>query len=129
MLDTNSWIYFARTRLNDQTGHTIKCTFYGKDVAKWIGKKHGIHAHYPKEFTVDYFLDDHRFSSSLRFKLSENAMTVLKQNYEFQKKSSKATEGDLIQLGYFVESENHSYYSDLYNHNSYSEGASIDFDS
>ena len=34
MLDTNLWLYSARTRLNDQTGHTINCTFYGRNINK-----------------------------------------------------------------------------------------------
>lgn len=30
-LDTNRWVYIGRTRLNDQTGNQIKCTYHGPD--------------------------------------------------------------------------------------------------
>lgn len=70
MLDTNNWLYSSRTRFNDQTGHTIECTLYGKTVTTKDDKQHGIHAMYPKNFSDDFFIDDNSFTSSLQFKLS-----------------------------------------------------------
>ena len=34
LLDTNYWLYSARTRLNDQTGHTVNCIYYGQNINK-----------------------------------------------------------------------------------------------
>jgi len=31
-MDTYRWIYIGRSRLNDETGNQIQCTFYGKNV-------------------------------------------------------------------------------------------------
>jgi|AACY02.9.fsa_nt_gi hypothetical protein len=31
-LDTNFWLYYGRTRLNDETGNTITCQLYGENV-------------------------------------------------------------------------------------------------
>jgi hypothetical protein len=54
------WLYSARTRMNDETGHTINCIFYGQDVERTLEVKdrHKIHVYYPKEFSNQLYIDD-----------------------------------------------------------------------
>ena len=36
-LDAGKWLYFSRTRQNDQSGHSIDCVLYGNDVVRQDG--------------------------------------------------------------------------------------------
>lgn len=100
MLDTNYWLYSARTRLNDETGHTINAIFHGENIKGAVTERHKIHAHYPSKFSNDFFIDNNnQFMTSLEVKFSPNVASVLKQKYIFRPKGNEKAQDTL--LGFF----------------------------
>lgn len=91
--------------MNDQTGHTLDCTLYGVNIKNKGELKHPAMACYPKGFSDDYFMDNESFTSTLKIDLPDNAVSVVKQSYEFAKKHSE--KADPIYIGCFLESSSH----------------------
>lgn len=122
MLDTNKCLYSARTRLNDQTGHTVKCIFYGKSAyVNQTYSKTPIFAAYPNDFADEFTKDMYRFTESLKIKLSPSVQAVLNQQIYFGQTQARP----YINLGMFLQNKNHSQFAELMTHQSEEEPAMV----